>query len=72
MPGFVELTLVVNSAQVLLLPVIAGGLWWITADKRFIGIEYRNRWWENGVMALLFALAIYGAIRSVESVIKAI
>jgi Mn2+/Fe2+ NRAMP family transporter len=72
MPGFVKLTLVVNSAQVLMLPVIAGGLWWITADKRYIGIEHRNRWWENGVMALLFALAIYGAISSAESVKNAI
>jgi Mn2+/Fe2+ NRAMP family transporter len=72
MPGFVKLTLVVNSAQVLLLPMIAGGLWWITADKRYIGIEHRNRWWENGVMAIWLALAVYMAVRSAESVFEAI
>jgi Mn2+/Fe2+ NRAMP family transporter len=66
MPGFVTLTLVVNAAQVILLPLIAGGLWWITARSRFIGEQYRNKWWENLLMALLFALAIYGAVKSVQ------
>ena len=43
MPDFVTLTLVANSAQVVLLPLLAGGVWWITASARFIGAEYRNR-----------------------------
>ncbi len=68
MPGFVYLTLVANSAQVVLIPILAGGLWWITADSRFIGREHRNRWWENLVMALLFVLAIWGAVGAVQSV----
>lgn len=68
MPDFVTLTLVANSGQVVLLPVLAGGLWWITASARHIGLEHRNRWWENVVMALLFALAIYGAVNSVLSI----
>jgi hypothetical protein len=71
MPGFVELTLIVNAAQVALLPMIAGGLWWITASEKCIGSEYRNRWWENMVMAGLFFLAIYGAITAIKSVIAA-
>ncbi len=70
MPDFVTLTLIANSAQVVLLPLLAGGLWWITASARFIGTEYRNRWWENIVMALLFVLAIYGAINSVISITR--
>ena len=37
MPGFVALTLAANSAQVVLLPLLAGGLWWITASSRLIG-----------------------------------
>jgi Mn2+/Fe2+ NRAMP family transporter len=68
MPDFVTLTLIANSAQVVLLPLLAGGLWWITASPRFIGAQYRNRWWENVMMALLFALAIYGAINSIRSI----
>ena len=39
MPGFVALTLAANSAQVVLLPMLAGGLWWITASDRLIGRE---------------------------------
>jgi Mn2+/Fe2+ NRAMP family transporter len=70
MPDFVTLTLLANSAQVVLLPLLAGGLWWITASARYIGREYRNRWWENVVMALLFVLAVYGAISSVMSILQ--
>ena len=68
MPDFITLTLMANSGQVVLLPLLAGGLWWITADARFIGPAYRNKWWQNGVMALLFLLAIYGAVNSVRSI----
>jgi Mn2+/Fe2+ NRAMP family transporter len=68
MPGFVALTLAANSAQVVLLPMLAGGLWWITASGRLIGPRYRNRWWENVVMGMLFALATYFAIRAAVAV----
>ena len=68
MPDFVTLTLLGNSAQVVLIPFIAGGLWWITASARYIGPTHRNRAWENAVMALVFALAIWGAYGSVRSV----
>jgi hypothetical protein len=72
MPDFVFLTLVSNSAQVVLIPLIAGGLWWITADARFIGAKYQNGWWENSVMLVLFALAVWGAYGAVQSVYAAI
>jgi hypothetical protein len=65
MPDFVTLTLAANGGQVVLLPLLAGGLWWITASSRHIGPTHRNRWWENVVFALLFALAVYGAFKSV-------
>ena len=45
------------AVVVALLPLLAGGLWWITASEKYIGADYRNRWWENLVMAILFALA---------------
>ena len=72
MPGFVPLTLAANSAQVILVPMLAGGLWWITASERLIGREYRNRWWENVVMAILFGLATYFAIQAVRDLIGAV
>ena len=42
MPGFVALTLAANSAQVVLLPLLAGGLWWITASGRLIGDQVQE------------------------------
>jgi Mn2+/Fe2+ NRAMP family transporter len=70
MPGFVPLTLAANSAQVVLLPMLAGGLWWITASERLIGRDYRNRWWENAVMGLLFALAGYFAVQAIRDLVS--
>ncbi len=70
MPGFVKLTLISNSLQVVLLPLIAGGLWYITASERCIGREFRNRWWENALMLGLFLLAIFGAWKSIESILN--
>lgn len=70
MPDFVTLTLIANSAQVVLLPVLAGGMWIITARTRFIGAAYRNRPWENGVMGFLFVLAVYGAVNSADSIVQ--
>ena len=62
MPNFVDLTLVANAAQVVFLPVLVGGLWWITASSRYIGADVKNRWWENFFMGGLFALAIWVAV----------
>jgi hypothetical protein len=70
MPGFVALTLAANSAQVILLPLLAGGLWWITASERLIGREHRNRWWENLLMGALFALAVYFAVQAFTSLVR--
>jgi len=68
MPGFVYLTLLSNSAQVIMVPLLAGGLWWITASGKYIGEEYKNRWWENLVMGVLFILALWGGFGAVKSV----
>ena len=51
-------------------PMLAGGLWWITASERLIGRDYRNRWWENAVMALLFALAGYFAVQAIRDLVS--
>jgi Mn2+/Fe2+ NRAMP family transporter len=69
---FVTLTLLANTFMVLLIPTLAGGLWWITASSRLIGPKYRNKWWENILMAFLFVLAIWGTIQAVQSVVEMI
>lgn len=66
---FISLTLIANSVTVVMIPALAGGLWCITAKGAFIGEQYRNRWWENAVMALVFALALYGVIEAVQSIL---
>ena len=70
MPDFVTLTLVTNSLQVILIPLIAGGLWAITSTSRCIGRSYRNRWWEHLVMGSLFGLGLVGAVKAVQSVVE--
>ncbi len=66
MPDFVTLTLAANSGQVVLLPLLAGGIWRITAGSQYIGEKYRNNIWENLALAVLFALAVYGAFEAVR------
>jgi len=61
MPDFITLTVIANAAGVVVLPLLSGGLWLITARSIYIGEVYRNRWWENLVMALLFVLAVIGS-----------
>jgi Mn2+/Fe2+ NRAMP family transporter len=68
MPDFVTLTLLANGLQVVLIPFLAGGLWWITASGRYIGDAHRNRAWENIVMAVVFGLAMWGAYGSIRTV----
>jgi hypothetical protein len=66
---FVTLTLLANTLMAVLIPALAGGLWWITARSRYIGTTYINRWWENLIMGFLFILAVWGAYESAKSVI---
>ena len=50
-----------NAVSIVVLPLLSITLWYITAKTSYIGAEYRNRWWENGLMAVLCALAVWGA-----------
>ena len=70
MPGFVTLTIVANAAGVVVLPMLAASLWYITARKTFIGAAYCNRLWENLIMGALCLLAIWGAYQSVRAIEK--
>ena len=62
-------TLIGNGVQILLVPVLAGGLWWITASAQYIGESYRNRWWENLIMLFVFSLALWGSIEIVTELV---
>jgi Mn2+/Fe2+ NRAMP family transporter len=67
---FVTLTLLANTLMVLFIPALAGGLWWITASSRLIGPKYKNRWWENMLMAFLFVLALWGTVKAGQTAVK--
>ena len=72
MPTFVTLTIVVNAATVIVLPLLAAGLWYVTASGKCIGPQYKNRWWENGLMACLFVLACWGGWKALIEVGRAV
>ncbi|UCH47814.1 MAG: Nramp family divalent metal transporter [Betaproteobacteria bacterium] len=72
MPGFVFLTVVANAGTVIVLPVLSGSLWYITARKRYIGETWRNKAWENGLMGGLFVLSLWGAYQSAIAIWAAI
>ncbi|NIO41745.1 MAG: hypothetical protein GTO41_17155, partial [Burkholderiales bacterium] len=68
MPGFVFLTVVANAGTVIVLPVLSGSLWYITARKQCIGETWRNKAWENGLMGGLFVLSLWGAYQSAKAI----
>jgi hypothetical protein len=68
MPSFIMLTLVANAAAVLVLPVLCGSLWYLTARTALIGVAHRNGWWENALLAGLFTLSLWTAYQSVIAI----
>ncbi len=71
MPGFIYLTVIANAAAVVVLPVLCGSLWYITARTAFIGSGHRNKWWENALMGGLFVLSLWSAYQSVIAIAAA-
>jgi hypothetical protein len=69
MPGFVPLTVVVNAISAMTIPLLAGVLWYLTANPFFIGHRYKNTLWENLVMAVLFALALFAMWQSAANLL---
>ena len=72
MPGFVAMTVVVNAAVVIVLPLLASTLWFITARESCIGKRYKNTCWENVLMAALFVLACWGGWQALGQVLTKI
>ncbi|HIO01401.1 MAG TPA: Mn2+/Fe2+ transporter, partial [Alphaproteobacteria bacterium] len=72
MPSFIALTIIANAAAVVVLPILCGGLWYLTARTAFIGPAYRNKWWENTVLAGLFILSLWAAYQSVIAITNAL
>ena len=56
----------------IVLPLLAAGLWYVTAREDCIGRAYKNRWWENGLMAALFVLSCWGGWKALLEVGRAV
>ena len=66
---FVGLTLIVSASQIIINPVLVIGLWIITTKSTYIGTSYRNRWWENVAIGLLFVASSAGSYLAVRNLV---
>lgn len=66
----VTLTLTMNGVQMILVPILAIGLWRITASSKYIGSQYRNVFWENTVMFVGVVVAFWAAYGSLVTVLR--
>jgi Mn2+/Fe2+ NRAMP family transporter len=64
---FVGLTLLVNSAQVLLIPLLVVGMWILTSRESFIGAKYRNTGLDHAFTVFLLLMSCASAWFSVEA-----
>lgn len=73
MPGFVALTLIGSSLNLFLVPLLAGGIWAITALSQYVGEDQTNSIWENAVMALVLAVSLWamgGLIQTISDAVS--
>jgi Mn2+/Fe2+ NRAMP family transporter len=67
---FVGVTIGVNAAQVVIIPVLVFGVWMITSKEENIGRQHRNNWLENIFVAFMMLLACGAAYLALERMIK--
>lgn len=65
-----QLTVVVNAANVVALPFLTACIWCLTSRTSIIGADYANRWWEHGTLGGLFLLAMWAAAQSLASIMS--
>ncbi len=68
MPNFIFLTILASAATVIVLPVLCGSLWYITSSKSFIGEKFKNRFFENIILFLLFILSLWGSYQAIFAI----
>jgi hypothetical protein len=67
MPDFITLTILGNAAGAIVFPVVALPLWAITAHPKFIGAKYKNKFWENVLIAMMI---VAGFVVSYHSLVQ--
>jgi len=66
---FVGVTIAVNAAQVVIIPVLVIGIWVITSRADFIGKGNSNNRMESIFIALIFLLSCVASYLSLERII---
>ena len=69
---FVGVTIAVNAAQVVIIPLLVFGVWMITSKAKHIGPENSNNSIENIFIVFMMLLACVAAYFSLERIIKII
>ena len=67
---FIGVTITVNAAQVLIIPLLVIGVWIITSRAAYIGKEQRNSSMENIFIAFMFLLACAAAYLALQRIIQ--
>ncbi len=67
---FVGVTIAVNAAQVVIIPVLVFGVWMITSRKKYIGHEHCNNLLENVFVSFMMLLGCGAAYLSLERMMK--
>jgi len=70
MPGFIFMVLFMNALSVVIIPIIAIGLLIIANKAEFIGEKYKNKWWENLLLIVIVAIALWSTYHLIMSFIK--
>lgn len=68
MPDFVVLTLIANMFNTLALPAISIGLLFLSNRRDYMG-DWRNNWFENGVLGGATLLAVSGAVKLIMNLL---
>jgi Mn2+/Fe2+ NRAMP family transporter len=69
---FIGVTIAVNAAQVVIIPLLVFGVWMITSKAKHIGGQHRNNTIENIFIVFMLFLACAAAYLSLERIIKII
>jgi Mn2+/Fe2+ NRAMP family transporter len=65
MPDMVVLTIVANAFNVVLIPMIAAGLLYLTTSRKLMRREHANRWWEVALLTVVTAIGIWATYQVV-------
>lgn len=66
--GFVPLTIIVNAAQIILLPLLSIIVWIITSKATFIGDKNKNSIFDHLILAFLTGLSFFGGYKALVSI----